>query len=327
MSRFLVMEHPGARLIMRERAVPSPGPGQVCLAVEACGVCRTDLHVLDGELAFPGQPVIPGHEIVGHVVGVGPGVDVQAGTRLGVAWLGSTCGHCSYCASGAENLCDTPLFTGWQLPGGYADHVVADFRYCYPLPVDADAAHLAPLLCAGFIGWRALKFAGPGQRLGLYGFGAAAHLVIQVARHEGRDVYVFTRPDDRPAAALAEELGARWVGPSTEPAPEALDAAIIFAPVGPLVPLALQATRKGGTVVCAGIHMSDIPSFPYNRLWGERVLRSVANLTRADGLELLALADRVPLRTTVQLHPLAAANDALDRLRRGAVQGAAVLVP
>jgi alcohol dehydrogenase, propanol-preferring len=321
------MEKPGTALVARERPVPAPGPGQVCLEMEACGICRTDLHVVDGELAFPGHPVIPGHEIVGRVVGVGAGVDVQVGSRLGVAWLGSTCGRCSFCASGAENLCDVPRFTGWQLPGGYADHVVADFRYCYPLPSEADAAHLAPMLCAGLIGWRALKYAGPGERLGLYGFGAAAHLVIQVARHQGREVYVFTRSGDRAATAFAEELGARWVGSSTESPPASLDAAIIFAPVGALVPVALQATRKGGIVVCAGIHMSDIPSFPYSQLWGERTLRSVANLTRADGLEFLALANRVQLRTTIQVHPLAAANDALDRLRSGAITGAAVLVP
>ena len=327
MSRLLVLDKPGVPLASRDRAVPDPGPGQVCLAVQACGVCRTDLHVVDGELEFPGHPVVPGHEIVGRVVSAGPGVDIQAGTRLGVAWLGTTCGHCRYCASGAENLCDTPKFTGWQLLGGYADHVVAEAAYCYPLPAEANAPHLAPLLCAGMIGWRALKLAGPGQRLGLYGFGAAAHVLIQVARHQARDVYVFTRPGDRSATQLAEELGARWVGPSSEAPPVTLDAAIIFAPVGALVPLALQATRKGGTVVCAGIHMTDIPSFPYRELWGERVLRSVANLTRADGNEFLALAGRLQLRTTIQVHPLTAANEALDNLRRGSIQGAAVLVP
>jgi propanol-preferring alcohol dehydrogenase len=229
--------------------------------------------------------------------------------------------------SGAENLCDTPNFTGWQLPGGYADHVVAEAAYCYPLPAEADAPHLAPLLCAGLIGWRALKLAGAGQRLGLYGFGAAAHILIQVARYQAREVYVFTRPGDRSATQLAEALGARWVGPSTDAPPVPLDAAIIFAPVGALVQFALQAIRKGGTVVCAGIHMSDIPSFPYRQLWGERVLRSVANLTRADGREFLALAARLQLRTTIQPHPLTAANEALDSLRRGAIQGAAVLVP
>ena len=327
MSRVLVLERPEAPLVMRERPVPVPAPGQVCLAVQACGVCRTDLHVVDGELAFPGHPVTPGHEIVGRVVGVGEGVTLPFGMRLGVAWLGSTCGRCSYCTGGAENLCDTPQFTGWQLPGGYADHVVADARYCYPLPAEADAAQFAPLLCAGMIGWRALKLAGPGQRLGLYGFGAAAHLLVQLARHQGREVYVFTRPGDREAAGLAEELGARWVGPSTELSPSALDAAIIFAPVGALIPLALQSTRKGGTVVCAGIHMSDIPSFPYRQLWGERVLRSVANLTRADGREFLSLAARVPMRPTIQIYPLAQANEALSNVRRGSIRGAAVLVP
>jgi len=326
-SRVLVLEQPGAPLVIHERPVPVPGPGQVCLAVQACGVCRTDLHVVDGELAFPGHAVIPGHEIVGRVISVGEGVATQPGTRLGVAWLGSTCGHCPYCTKGAENLCDTPLFTGWQLPGGYADHVVSDAKYCYPLPAETDAPHLAPLLCAGLIGWRALKLAGPGQRLGLYGFGAAAHLLIQIARHQGREVYVFTRPGDRDAAGLAEELGARWVGSSAESLPSTLDAAIIFAPVGALVPLALQSTRKGGTVVCAGIHMSDIPSFPYSELWGERVLRSVANLTRADGMEFLSLASRVQLRPTVQIFPLADANEALTNLRSGSIRGAAVLVP
>jgi propanol-preferring alcohol dehydrogenase len=327
MSRALVLERPRTALVLVDRAQPVPGPGQLCLKVQACAVCRTDLHVVDGDLPFPGHPVIPGHEIVGDVVARGAGTTVAIGTRVGVGWLGSTCGACDYCTRGDENLCDVPLFTGWQLDGGYADHVLADERYCYGLPSALDAPHAAPLLCAGLIGWRALKMAGPGQRLGLYGFGAAAHILTQVAKFQAREVYAFTRAGDVTAASTARSLGAVWAASSTEAPPQPLDAAIIFAPVGALVPLALAATRKGGTVVCGGIHMTDIPAFPYALLWGERVLRSVANLTRTDGREFLELAQRIPVQTRVELYPLERANEALARLRSGLVSGAAVLVP
>jgi alcohol dehydrogenase, propanol-preferring len=327
MSRALVLERPRTALVLVDRAQPVPGPGQLCLKVQACAVCRTDLHVVDGDLPFPGHPVIPGHEIVGDVVARGAGTTVAIGTRVGVGWLGSTCGACDYCTRGDENLCDVPQFTGWQLDGGYADHVLADERYCYGLPSALDAPHAAPLLCAGLIGWRALKMAGPGQRLGLYGFGAAAHILTQVAKFQAREVYAFTRAGDVTAASTARSLGAVWAASSTEAPPQPLDAAIIFAPVGALVPLALAATRKGGTVVCGGIHMTDIPAFPYALLWGERVLRSVANLTRTDGREFLELAQRIPVQTRVELYPLERANEALARLRSGLVSGAAVLVP
>ena len=298
------------------------------LEVAACGVCRTDLHVADGELSDPKLPLVLGHEIVGRVAERGPGADrFAAGERVGVPWLGWTCGVCPYCRSGRENLCDRARFTGWQLDGGYAEFVVADERYCFPLPEEYGDVEAAPLLCAGLIGYRALRAAGDAVRLGLYGFGAAAHLVAQVARHEGRRLFAFTRTGDAAAQTFARELGVEWVGPSDEVPPEPLDAAILFAPVGALVPTALRAVAKGGTVVCAGIHMSPIPSFPYDILWGERTVRSVANLTRRDGDEFLALAPRVPVRTETVALPLGQANEALDRLRSGRLRGAAVLLP
>jgi alcohol dehydrogenase, propanol-preferring len=323
--RALVLDAPRSPLNARELPDPEPGAGQALLRVLACGVCRTDLHVVDGELPDPKLPLVPGHQIVGVVL-TGGG-RLAEGQRVGVPWLGWTCGECRYCRAGRENLCDRARFTGYQLDGGYAELVAADERYCFPLPdayADVDAA---PLLCAGLIGHRSLRLAGDGQVLGLYGFGASAHIVAQVAVHEGRRVFAFTRSGDEPGQAFARSLGATWAGGSFERPPEELDAAIIFAPVGELVPAALAAVRKGGTVVCAGIHMSDIPSFPYELLWGERVLRSVANLTRRDGEEFLALAPSVPVRTEVEIFPLAEANEALERLRRGDVRGAAVLVP
>lgn len=313
-------------LTLRELPDPSPGPGQLLIDVRACGVCRTDLHVVDGDLRAPKRPVIPGHEIVGIVASLGPGTSGFAiGERVGVPWLGHTCGHCAFCASGRENLCDTPGFTGYTLDGGYAERTVADARFCLRLPPGYDDVQAAPLLCAGLIGHRALTLAGDARRLGLYGFGAAAHIVAQVARHQGRRVYAFTRPGDTAAQQLALRLGACWAGGSDEPAPEPLDAALIFAPVGALVPLALGAVEKGGTVVCAGIHMTDIPSFPYALLWEERRLLSVANLTRADGDAFMALAGRIPLDIETTRYPLADANRALDDLRAGRVSGAAVL--
>ena len=324
----MLLDRPGMPL--REAALdrPKPGPGQVLLEVRACGVCRTDLHVADGELPGAKLPLVLGHEIVGRVAGLGAGAArFRLGDRVGLPWLGWTCGVCDYCRSGRENLCDRARFTGWQLDGGYAEFTVADERYCFPLPAAYGDVEAAPLLCAGLIGYRALAAAGDAKRLGLYGFGAAAHLVAQVARHEGRRVFAFTRPGDAAAQTFARDLGAEWAGGSDEAAPEPLDAAIIFAPVGALVPAALRAVGKGGTVVCAGIHMSPIPSFPYDILWGERVVRSVANLTRQDGERFLALAPQVPVRTTTESLPLAQANDALDRLRSGRLQGAAVLVP
>jgi propanol-preferring alcohol dehydrogenase len=325
-SRAMVLEQTGGPLHMRERPIPQPGPGQVLLRVRACAVCRTDLHVPDGELPDVPHPIVPGHEIVGVVEVAGAGVAHARGARLGVPWLGWTCGRCAYCTSGQENLCDSARFTGYQLDGGHAEHVLADARYCFALPESYDDAAAAPLLCAGLIGYRALRMAGDARRIGLYGFGAAAHIIAQVARFQGRKVYAFTRPGDRTAQDFARELGATWAGGSDESPRVVLDAALIFAPVGALVPIALGAVRKGGTVVCAGIHMSDIPSFPYQRLWGERRLVSVANLTRRDGEELLALAPDVPIRTEVQRYSLADANAALAALRAGTVRGAAVLV-
>jgi propanol-preferring alcohol dehydrogenase len=313
----MVLDSPGTPLREVELPAPEPGPGQVLVEVDACGVCRTDLHVVDGELPDPKLPLVPGHQVVGRVVG--------SGERVGVPWLGWTCGECRYCRSGRENLCDRARFTGYHLDGGYAELLVADERYCFPLPEGYDDLQAAPLLCAGLIGYRALRLAGDAELLGLYGFGASAHIVAQVARHEGRRVFAFTRAADEQAQAFARELGAEWAGDPSEGPPEELDAAIIFAPAGELVPAALAATTKGGTVVCAGIHMSDIPSFPYELLWGERVVRSVANLTRRDGDELLALAPQVPIRVEVEEHPLAEANEALARLRAGTVRGAAVL--
>jgi alcohol dehydrogenase, propanol-preferring len=327
MSRAQLFERPGEPLRLVERPIPEPGPGQVLLEVAACGVCRTDLHVVDGELAAPGHALVPGHEIVGRVLAAGPGADVATGARLGVPWLGWTCGRCEWCLAGRENLCPRARFTGWQIDGGYAEHVLADHRYCFALPDGLDDLHVAPLLCAGLIGWRALKAAGRGRTLGLYGFGAAAHLIAQVAIWQGRRVFAFTREGDAAARDFALGLGACWAGDSVAPPPEPLDAAILFAPVGALVPRALNAVKPGGTVVCAGIHMSDIPSFPYAWLWGERVVRSVANLTRRDALEFLALAPHVGLKIAAEAVPLAAANTALERLRRGQVAGALVLVP
>jgi alcohol dehydrogenase, propanol-preferring len=307
---------------------PLPGPRQVLLRVAACGVCRTDLHIVDGELTEPKLPLTPGHEIVGFVQTVGANVrDLAAGQRIGVPWLGFTCGTCVYCRSGRENLCDRAGFTGYTIDGGYADHAVADARYCFPLPPGIDDVSAAPLLCAGLIGYRALRLAGQAERLGIYGFGAAAHIVAQVARHRGQHVFAFTRDGDRDGQEFARGLGAEWAGGSGEKPPVPLDAALIFAPVGALVPAALAATAKGGTVVCAGIHMSDIPRFPYGLLWEERIIRSVANLTRQDGEEFLALAPTIPIRTTTQAYRLAQANEALADLRDGRLTGAAVLVP
>lgn len=308
--------------------VPEPGMEQVLIRVHACGVCRTDLHVVDGELTEPNLPLVPGHEIVGTVVKKGDRVERFAvGDRVGVPWLGFTCGCCRYCRTGQENLCDQARFTGYQLDGGYAEYTVADQRYCFPLPADYRDAEAAPLLCAGLIGYRSLVLAGEGQRLGLYGFGAAAHIISQVAHHQGRRIYAFTRAHDVEAQQFARELGAVWAGASDEEPPDELDAAIVFAPVGTLVPAALRAVVRGGVVVCAGIHMSDIPSFPYRLLWGERCVRSVANLTRRDGEEFLGLAPQIPVRTAVQTFPLSQANEALARLRKGHVRGAAVLIP
>jgi alcohol dehydrogenase, propanol-preferring len=324
----MLLEAAGAPLKAARLPVPEPGPGELLLRVAACGVCRTDLHILDGELSAPKLPLILGHEIVGRVEALGAGVEGFAlGDRVGVPWLGWTCGECRYCRAGTENLCDRARFTGYQLDGGYASHVRADHRYCLPLPDAYSDVEAAPLLCAGLIGYRALKLAGDPRTLGIYGFGAAAHIVEQVAKAQGRAVYAFTRPGDKTAQDFARSLGAVWAAGSDEAAPEPLDAAIIFAPVGALVPAALRAVRKGGVVVCGGIHMSDIPAFPYHILWEERMLRSVANLTRVDAAEFLALAPHVPVRTETLALPLQDANDALDRLRRGALSGAAVLIP
>jgi propanol-preferring alcohol dehydrogenase len=325
--RAMVLEKPGAPLVMRERPVPAPGPGEILVEIAACGVCRTDLHVVDGELPNPRLPIIPGHEIVGRVSALGAGVaGFSVGERVGVPWLGFTCGVCRYCRGGAENLCDAPLFTGYTRDGGYATHAVADARYCFALP-DGDDAALAPLLCAGLIGWRSYRMAGEGEALGLYGFGAAAHILAQVATWQGRRVYAFTRNDDVAAQGFARALGAVWAGGSDEMPPEPLDAAIIFAPVGALVPAALKAVRKGGRVVCGGIHMSDIPSFPYALLWEERHIVSVANLTREDAHTFFAILPQAGIKTEVTRYPLERANEALDDLRAGRLQGAAVLVP
>ncbi|HET9340961.1 MAG TPA: zinc-dependent alcohol dehydrogenase family protein [Casimicrobiaceae bacterium] len=324
--RAMVLEAPRGRLVPRERAAPVPAAGEVLLRVAACGVCRTDLHVVDGELADAALPLVPGHEIVGRVVAAGAGVaTLHPGDRVGVPWLAWACGTCRACRDGRENLCETARFTGYTCDGGYATHAIADARFVLPLPAGYDDVHAAPLLCAGLIGYRAYAMAGHAPVLGIYGFGAAAHLVAQLAVHEGRRVLAFTRPGDAAAQALARSLGAAWAGGSDEPPPEPLDAALIFAPVGALVPVALAATRPGGGVVCAGIHMSDVPSFPYRLLWQERSLRSVANLTRADGERFLAAAARFPLDVHVTPYPLARANEALDDLRAGRVAGAAVL--
>ena len=324
----MVLDAPGRPLRPARLPDPVPGPGQVLVRVKACAVCRTDLHVVDGELPHPKLPLIPGHEIVGEVLACGPGpAPFAVGRRVGIPWLGHTCGACPYCSTGHENLCDAPGFTGYTLDGGYAELALADAAYCFPLPDRYDDAHAAPLLCAGLIGFRTLRMAGDPRRLGIWGFGAAAHIVAQVARHEGRELFAFTRPGDTAAQDFARTMGATWAGDADTAPPTELDAALIFAPVGSLVPTALAAVRKGGTVVCGGIHMSDIPSFPYRLLWEERVVRSVANLTRQDALDFLALAGEVPIRTEVTTYPLAEANRALADLREGRLQGAAVLMP
>jgi alcohol dehydrogenase, propanol-preferring len=326
--RAAVLQAPALPLALREVPDPHPGPGQLLIRVSACGVCRTDLHVVDGELAGAKLPLVPGHQIVGTVVEAGPGPsDFSPGEKVGVPWLGWTCGECAYCRTGRENLCTSALFTGYTLDGGFAELAVADERYCFRLSAQSSLSDLqtAPLLCAGLIGYRALRMAGDGERLGLYGFGAAAHIIAQVARHLGRRVFAFTRPGDGAAQSLARTLGAAWAGDAEADPPETLDAAIIFAPDGSLVPSALRAVGPGGIVVCAGIHMSDIPSFPYRILWGERTLTSVANLTRRDAAELLSLAPAVPVRTRVTAYPLDRVNEALDALRAGRITGAAVV--
>ena len=325
--RAMILEASGEPLRAAEVAVPEPGAGQVLLRVHCCAVCRTDLHVVDGELPDPKLPLIPGHQIVGTVEKTGEQAGgFTAGDRVGVPWLGWTDGECRYCLAGRENLCENARFTGYQIDGGYAEYAVADARFCFPIPEDFPDLQAAPLLCAGLIGHRSLRFAGDAQKLGLYGFGASAHIVAQVAVHEGRRIFAFTSQGDEEAQGFARELGAEWAGSSQEAPPEELDAAIIFAPVGTLVPAALRAVARGGTVICAGIHMSDIPSFPYEILWGERSVRSVANLTRQDGLDFLALAPEVPVRTEVVPFPLDEANEALGTLRSGRIRGAAVLV-
>jgi propanol-preferring alcohol dehydrogenase len=324
--RAMVLEDQRKPLVARDVPVPQPGPDQILVKIRACGVCRTDLHVVDGELEEPKLPLIPGHEIVGSVESKGANVEeFQPGDRVGVPWLGFTCGRCRFCLSGRENLCDYPKFTGYTLDGGYADYTVADQRYCFRLPEGFNDAAAAPLLCAGLIGYRSYRIVGDAKRLGIFGFGGAAHILAQIAVYEGRLLYAFTRPGDERAQEFAFRLGAEWAGGSDEQPPEPLDAAIIFAPVGSLVPAALRATIKGGKVVCGGIHMSEIPSFPYRLLWEERVVCSVANLTRQDGLDLLSVVPKVPVKTEVQLYPLDKANEALRDLREGKLQGAAVL--
>jgi len=325
--RAMVLHQTHERLVLEERPEPSPGAGQIRVKVEACGVCRTDLHVVDGELPNPELPILPGHEIVGRVDALGAGVSFDLGARVGVAWLGHTDGTCPYCRSGRENLCDAPLFTGYTRDGGYATHTIADADFVFSLREDVDPVETAPLLCAGLIGWRSLKLAGDGRAIGVYGFGAAGHIIAQVCRWQGRRVFAFTRPGDAAGQAFARSMGADWAGGSDEKPPEPLDAAILFAPVGALVPAALAALRKGGRVVCGGIHMSDIPAFPYELLWEERSIASVANLTRADGHEFLALAAQAKVRTRTKAYPLDKANEALDDLRSGRLEGAAGLVP
>jgi alcohol dehydrogenase, propanol-preferring len=326
--RAMVLEKPGKPLVMRERPAPALGSRDILVEIAACGVCRTDLHVVDGELPDAKLPIVLGHEIVGHVAALGADVaGLAIGERIGVPWLGYTCGVCPYCSDGRENLCDRPLFTGYTRDGGYATHAVADARYCFPLPERGDDAEIAPLLCAGLIGWRSYRMAGEGRALGLYGFGAAAHILAQVAAWQGRRVHAFTRDGDKAAQKFARSLGAVWAGGSSEMPPEPLDAAIIFAPVGALVPAALAVVKKGGRVVCGGIHMSDIPRFPYRLLWEERHIVSVANLTRADAREFLGLVPQAGVSTQVTRYPLAQANAALADLRAGRLEGAAVLVP
>jgi propanol-preferring alcohol dehydrogenase len=325
--KAMVFHGSGQPLRLEERPIPTCGAGQVLIRVTACGVCRTDLHVIEGDLTEPILPLIPGHEIVGVVEEVGSDVPtLTPGQKVGVPWLGGTCGACSYCRSSQENLCDRARFTGYQIDGGYAEYTVADHRFAFPIASGLSDAEAAPLLCAGLIGYRSLQMAGRAQRLGLYGFGAAAHIIAQVARHQGREVYAFTRPGDTRGQKFAGRMGARWAGDSTSRPPVELDAAILFAPAGELVPLALAAVRKGGTVVCAGIHMSQIPAFDYDLLWGERSIRSVANLTRRDGEEFLALAPQIPVQTEIRTYPLAEANAALADLRDGNLEGAAVLM-
>jgi len=325
--KAMVLHDVGSPLRMEERPLPSPGQGEIRVAVDACAVCRTDLHVIDGDLPHPRLPLVPGHEIVGRVDATGSGVSSRKlGARVGIPWLGHTCGHCPYCVSGHENLCDEPLFTGYTRDGGFASHVIADAAYAFSLP-EGDPVALAPLLCAGLIGWRSLAAAGPGERIGIFGFGAAAHIITQVCTWQKRRVFAFTRPGDVAAQDFARSLGATWAGGSDREPPEQLDAAIIFAPVGQLVPVALRAVRKGARVVCGGIHMSDIPQFPYRLLWEERQLVSVANLTRRDALDFLAIAPKAGVRAQTLRYPLEAANEALDDLRSGRLQGAAVLVP
>ena len=324
----MVLERPRTPLVLRERPRPVAGSGEIMMSVTACGVCRTDLHVVDGELSHPSLPIVPGHEIVGRVEEVGAGVETfRVGDRVGVPWLGSTCGLCSFCRSNRENLCDRPVFTGYTRDGGFATHAVADARFCFPLVSELDDPQIAPWLCAGLIGWRSYRMAGEGETLGLYGFGAAAHILAQVAKWQGRRVFAFTRAGDEPAQRFALSLGAAWAGASDQLPPEPLDAAIIFAPVGALVPIALKAVKKGGRVVCGGIHMSNIPSFPYQLLWEERHVMSVANLTRSDAREFLDIAPKANVKCEVTRYSLARANEALSDLRDGRVQGAAVIVP
>jgi len=324
----MVLDAPRAALVLRERPRPMPGAGEILIKVSSCGVCRTDLHIVDGELEHPKLPIVPGHEIVGRVAVLGTGVTgFSLGERVGVPWLGATCGICPYCRSDAENLCDAPVFTGYTRDGGYATHVAADARFCFPLGETGDDGEIAPWLCAGLIGWRSYRMAGEGKTLGLYGFGAAAHILAQIANWQGRSVFAFTRKGDKAAQDFARSLGAAWAGSSDELPPEPLDAAIIFAPVGALVPAALKAVKKGGRVVCGGIHMSDIPSFPYALLWEERRVQSVANLTREDAREFLAIAPKATLHCEVTRYPLASANEALSDLREGRLRGAAVLIP
>ncbi len=326
--RAMVLDRPQTPLVLRERSLPQPAAGEILIEIEACGVCRTDLHVVDGELPHPKLPIVPGHEIVGRVAALGAGVSgFRVGERVGVPWLGATCGVCPYCRSGRENLCDSPLFTGYTRDGGYATHTLADARFAFPLPEKLDAAEAAPLLCAGLIGWRSYRMSGEGATLGLYGFGAAAHILAQVAIWQGRRVYAFSRAGDVASQTFARSLGAVWAGSSRDMPPEQLDAAIIFAPAGELVPAALAVVKKGGRVVCGGIHMSDIPSFPYRILWEERQLVSVANLTRADAREFLAIAPQAGIKVQVTRYPLAEANTALADLRGGRFEGAAVLIP
>lgn len=325
--KAMVLHAPRQPLRLEERPDPEAGAGEIVVRVEACAVCRTDLHVVDGDLTEPKLPLVPGHEIVGIVEACGEGVGLKPGRRVGIPWLGHACGCCGYCATGRENLCDSPGFTGYTRDGGFATHVVADADFAFPLDGFDDPVAAAPLMCAGLIGWRSLKMAGEGKRIGIYGFGAAAHIIAQVCVFQGREVYAFTRAGDEAAQALARSLGAVWTGGSQDAPPVALDAAIIFAPVGELVPAALRAVAKGGRVVCGGIHMSDIPQFPYSILWGERQLLSVANLTRADAVEFLDLAPRAGVTTTTTIYPLERANEALADLRAGRFQGAAVLVP